>query len=120
MRVDQMSAEIAVPGEMKLANPVRGDRLQISQRIEAMIDAADINIVDVEEDGAVRPLRDLAQKFPFVHVGGMKGQIARDIFKQQLPSQRVLYLAHPFYDRGECFFRVGKGQEIVQVASLDS
>src|SRR5260221_10599058 len=42
MSVDEMSAEIAVAGEMKLTNPVRRDGLQVCPRVEAVIDAADV------------------------------------------------------------------------------
>ena len=61
MSVDQMAAEIAVARKMKLTHAVRRDGLQISQRVKAVIYAADIDIVDVEQDGAfAQALRQLA------------------------------------------------------------
>ena len=117
--VDEMTAEIAVAGEMKLAHSGFRDGLQVGQRVEAVIDAADVDIVDVEQDGAIRALRDLAQEFPFAHLGGVEGQIARDVLQQDLPPEGVLHLTDSRHDRSERLLRVGQGQEIVQVASVD-
>src|SRR6202011_4210012 len=47
--VDEMSAEIAVAGKMKLTNPVLRYRPQVGQRVDAVIDAADVDIVSSEE-----------------------------------------------------------------------
>ena len=80
--IDEMTAEIAVTGQMELAHPRWRDRRQVGQWVETMIDAADVDIVDVEQDGAVGALRDFAQELPFAHLGCLIGQIARDILQQ--------------------------------------
>ncbi len=85
-----------------------------------MIDAAHVDVVDVEQDGAVRALRHLAQEFPFAHVGFVEGEIAGHVFQQDLPPEGVLDLTDPRDHRGQRFFGIGKRQEIVQVASVDS
>src|SRR5882757_1321164 len=120
MGVDQVSALITMPGKVKLPDALLRHGVQIGLRIEAVIDAADVDIVDVEQDGAVRALGDLAQEFPFAHVGLLQSQVARYVFEQELPTERILYLADAGDHMRQRLLVIGEWQEIVQVLSADS
>ena len=98
--VDEMTAEIAVAGQVKLPHSGFRDGMQVGQGVEAVIHAADVDVVDVEQDGAIRSLRDFAQKLPLAHLGGLIGQVAGDVFQQNLPSQGLLHLTDPRHHRG--------------------
>src|SRR6266700_3932949 len=77
MGIDQVTALITVPGKVKLPDALLRDGVQIDLRVEAVIDATDVDVVDVEQNGTVRALGDFAQELPFAHVGLSKSQIAR-------------------------------------------
>ena len=88
VRVDQMAAHIAVAGQMKLTHPILRHGPQVRQRVEAMIDAADVDIVDVEQDGAVGALAQPRAETPTRSSRiCMEGEIARDVFQQDLPPE---------------------------------
>src|SRR5262249_55969079 len=53
MGIEQMSTVIAVPGKMKLHDPLNGNRVEIFFRAETMIESVDENIVDVEQNAAI-------------------------------------------------------------------
>ena len=94
--------------------------LQVGQRVEAVIDAADVDVVDVEQDGAVGALRNFAQELPFAHLGRLIGEVAGDVFQQDLPAEGVLHLTDPRHHDVQRLLGVGQGKKIVQVASFDS
>ena len=119
MGIDQMTAHVAVPGKMKLAHPRFRHRLQVLHRFKAVIDAADIDIVNVEQDIAVGARGNLAQEFPLAHLVGVKAEIAGDILQEDLPAQGILHLTHACNHRRQRLFTVGQGQQIVQIASFD-
>jgi hypothetical protein len=52
------------------------DGIDVAQRVEAMVVGADVDIVDVEQDEAVRPLGDRTEKFPLRHGRLREGNVA--------------------------------------------
>jgi hypothetical protein len=86
MCVDQVAAHVAMPGQMKLAHARFRHGLKILYGVKTMVDAADIDVVDIEQDVAVRARRHLAKEIPLAHLVGVKAQIARHVFQQDLPS----------------------------------
>src|SRR5882757_11210746 len=120
MGVDQVSALITMPGKVKLPDALLRHGVQIDLRVEAVIDATDVDVVDVEQDGTVRALGDLAQEFPFAHVGLLISQIARYVFKQELLPKRILYLADAGDHMRQRLLVIGERQQVVQVPSADA
>src|ERR1700685_243246 len=69
MRVDEDRALArtlhAVAGEMDLLNGPARDVLQVEVRIKAMVDGVDVEVIDIEKDGAAGLDREGDEKFPF-------------------------------------------------------
>ena len=74
---------LLVAGEMELLHAFDRHAAQVRQRIEAVIDAADVHVVDVEQQVAVGALGDFAQEFPFGHVVGGEADVAGDVLQHQ-------------------------------------
>src|ERR1700685_2879779 len=55
--VEQIAAVVAMAGEMELDHTPGGNRVDIAQRIEAMVKGADEDVVEVEQNRAVGLLR---------------------------------------------------------------
>ena len=55
--VDEIVAVIFVAGEMDLLHAIDRNRLQIVQRIKLVIHAADIDVVDIEQQQTIGALR---------------------------------------------------------------
>src|ERR1700720_100921 len=81
MRVDQMSAHIAMSRQMKLAHARFRHGLKILGGVKAVVYAADIDLVDVEKDVAVGARAYFAQKIPLAHLVSVKAKVARYIFQ---------------------------------------
>ena len=56
---------IAMTGQMELDHTFGWDRIDVTNRIEAVIKSVDENIVDIEQDAAIGLLRDGTEEFPF-------------------------------------------------------
>src|SRR6185437_5893226 len=95
MRVDQNAVCHAMTRQMKLSYLVNIDAVQICGGIVAMIDRADVNVVDVEQEPTTRTLCDFREKLPLRHFRMSERQIARNIFKEHLSSESILNLVNP-------------------------
>ena len=87
------------------------------QRIEFVVHAADIDVVDIEQNQAVGTSCNLTQEFPLGDLGVPVGYIARYILEQNAPAENVLHRPHPFNDIRERLFRVRQWQQVVHVAA---
>ena len=70
-----------------------GNVVQIIVRIEAVVLAGDVDVVDVQQDAAVGLLDDFAEKFPLAHFRDMKFGVAADVFDDDGHFQKILHFA---------------------------
>jgi hypothetical protein len=59
MGVDDMGAHVAVAGHMKLHHAIRRNSIEEGHRIVAVVEGADIDVVDVEQQPASGAARQL-------------------------------------------------------------
>ena len=69
--VDDNVALVGVAGEMELADAVGRHAVDEGPRVEAVVEAADVDVVDVEQDQAVGALGDGGDEFPL----GQRGRL---------------------------------------------
>ena len=77
-------------GQMELDHAVRGDRIDVTNRIEAMIKSVDENIVDIEQDAAVGLLGHGTEEFPFGEPRRTKFHVARYVLEEDRALENVL------------------------------
>ena len=92
-------------------------RVQVNQRIEPVIHAAHIDVVHVQQNQAVRALRDLGQEVPLGELRGRVADVAGDVLQQNPGSQAVLHPADPIDDVSQYGLVVRQRQQIVQIAA---
>ena len=88
------------------------------KRIVAVVEGADIDVVDVEQQPAAGAARQLGQEFPFRHFGIVELDIGRDIFEHDGAAEEILHQLHAADDVVERFLGVGDRQQIVQVLAV--
>ena len=118
--VDDVVALVGVAGEVELPNARLRQAAQESQRIEIMIEGADIDIVDVEQDLAVGALAEFGDELPLREFRHGIGNVARDILQHEPVAEVVLHAPHPLGDVVERFLGVGQGQKIVHVGAAQA
>ena len=84
-------------------------------RVEVVVEGADIDVVDVEQDLAVGAPRQLGDELPFGQLGGGVGDVARDVLEHQAAAEPVLHLHHPLGDVVQRLLGVGQRQQVVHV-----
>src|SRR5690606_9050870 len=85
--VDQVCVLSAVAGEMDLPDAVARKRREILARVEAVIDAADVYVVHIEQQQAVAACSELRKELVFAHLRLREGDVARNVLDQDLPSE---------------------------------
>ena len=65
MRIDEVRAAIGVAGQMELHDPLVRDVLDILARIEVVVHARNIDVVDVEQQSAIGLLGQAREEVPF-------------------------------------------------------
>ncbi len=87
-------------------------------RVVAVVEGADIDVVDVEQQPAAGAARELGQKLPFRHFGIVELHIGRDIFQHDGAAEEILHQLHAADDVVERFLGVGDRQQIMQVLAV--
>ena len=105
---------------MELLHAVDRHAAQIGERIEAVIDAADVHVVDVEQQPAIGALGDLAQEFPFGHLVGGEADVAGDVLQHQPAAEHVLHGVHAADDVPHGLLGERQRHQVVQVHAVDA
>src|SRR5690242_8150566 len=79
VRVEQIGAMIAMAGEVELSDPVDRNGVDINPGIELMVEGVHIDIVDVEQNSAVRLFGHRGKELPFAHRRKREFHIARNV-----------------------------------------
>ena len=94
--VDQQGLLVAVAGEVELLNAFHRDVAKIFVGVKAMIAAADVDVVDVQQDQAIGASGQLRQKRPLRHLGAFEFGIAGNVFQHQAAAENILHLLDAF------------------------
>ena len=113
--VDDVALFVAVTGDMELDDPIARHAMQEFVGGEAVVEGADIDVVDVEQEPAIGAPCHLAHELPLGHLGLAEGDVARHVLERQPASEKVLNLADAVDDVVQRLLGVGDGQEVVQV-----
>src|SRR5579862_700297 len=109
-----------MPREVELDDAFARNRVDIGARIETMIERADEDVVDVEQDAAVGALCDLREELPFGHLRIAKRHVAGNILDEHGTLEEVLRLANARRDMTHNLGGVWQRQQIMQIASADA
>jgi hypothetical protein len=104
-----------MPGDMRIDDALARQRLEEGQRVVAVVDAVDVDVVDVQQQAAVGALQHRQQEFEFAHPCARRG-VVRDVLHRDRPLQDVLHAADA---RGDIFDRLGgegNRHQVVQMA----
>src|SRR5690349_16379746 len=104
--------------EVELLHALRRNTVHVSARVESVVEAADEDIVDVEEDEAVGAPCYLAEEFPLCHDRLLVTDITRNILQQDAPAQSFLNLRHARSNMPYSFLGVGQGHQVMQVPAV--
>ena len=91
---------VRVAGEVDLHHAVGGDRVDVLARVEAVVEAADVDVVDVEEEAAAAAVAQARQELPLRHRRAGEGEVGRRVLEDERALERVLHLLHPAASRG--------------------
>src|SRR6185312_7159856 len=93
MCIDQARPTRVEAGQVDLSHGRGGYRVQVAQRVETVIDGADVDVIDVEQDRAAAARGNLGEELPLRNRGMPELQIARDVLDQDLlPKMRLRQL----------------------------
>ena len=113
--VDAVVAEVAMPGEVELLHALDRDGCKVSAWVELMVLRTHIDVVDVEQDEAVRLLGHGAEKLPLAHLRGVIAQITRHVLEEDAPAEKLLHRPDTPGDVPHRLLGVGQGHEVVEV-----
>ena len=82
-----------------------------------MVARTDVDVVDIEQDAAVRPPGHRAEKFPLAHSGFAERYVRGDVLEQDLSAQRLLHTLDALDDMGEGLFGERQRPEVVRVTA---
>ena len=68
---------------MNLPHAVLRHRIDEAMRVEAVVHARHVDVVDIEQQLAVGAARELGDEFPFAHLVAVERDIARHVLQQQ-------------------------------------
>ena len=118
--VDDVRAAVAVSGQVDLPDAFDRNAVQKLDRIETMVERADVDIVHVQQHMAVGASRDFGQEVPFAHLGPAKRHVTRNVLEQDLAAEEILHLAHPGGDMFDRLLRIRNRKQVVQIFTGDS
>src|SRR5579875_2201365 len=107
-------------GKVELDHTLWRYGIDVSLRIEAMVEGVDVNVVDIEQNPTVDLVGHRPQKLPFLHLRDAKGQVTGNVLDQKRPAQKILDLPDACGDISHNFVRIGQRQEVMQVMPSDS
>src|SRR5262245_41102136 len=87
--VDNVAPFVAVAGDMELNDPIARHAVQEVVGGEAVVEGADIDVVDVEQKPAIGAARHLARELPLGHLRLAEGDIARYVLEREPASENV-------------------------------
>ena len=88
--------------------------------IEAVVDAADIDVVHIEQQMAIGAAHQLRNEFPFAQFVCRVSDIARYVFEQNPAAEKILHLLHAIRQMPQRRFGVRHRQQIVQIVMIDA
>lgn len=94
--VEDVFLEFRVAGDVDLGYALRGNTVHVREGIEIMISRGNINIVDIQENPAVSPLRHFVQKLPFRHFRDVKFRVTADILDGDGHFKKVAHFGLAF------------------------
>jgi len=104
--------------QVDLLHASDGHGIDEARRVVAVVDAAHVDVVDVEQQQAVGLLGQRSEEFPLGHGRGAVLGVARDVLEHQAPAERVLRLAQVAHDDAQRLLAVGQRQQVVQLAAV--
>jgi hypothetical protein len=93
VRVQEVHAAIDVTGEMVLRYALNLDRLDVTRSIETVVEGADVNIINIEQDPAISLFRNSIQEIPFSHHRVREAHVTRYVFDEDRALQGFLHLS---------------------------
>jgi hypothetical protein len=120
VRIEDIALELGMAGNVNLGDAFGGDRVEVDVRVETVIFRGDVNVINVEKDAAIGALDDFVEKLPLGHLGGMKLDVAADVFDGDGDANSVANFANIASGPFDSFPSVGHGKEIVGEASIDA
>mmetsp|Transcript_3256 Transcript_3256/g.5874 ORF Transcript_3256/g.5874 Transcript_3256/m.5874 type:complete len:277 (+) Transcript_3256:233-1063(+) len=103
-------------GQVDLAHRPDRNALQIVQRVEAMVAARDIDVVDVQQQLGAGGLQQLGDELPLAHLVGREAYIAGHVLQHQRPAEQVLHLGDAAADMVQRRAGERHRQQIMQLA----
>lgn len=113
-----MGAHMAMTGHVKLYHPILWNAFKEGMRVVTVIESADIDIIDVEQQPAPGAAGKLAQELPFRHLGIAELNVGRDILQHQSAAQIILNQLNAAHDVIERLACIGYRQQIVQALAM--
>jgi hypothetical protein len=103
---------------MELDDAIRRDAVEERARVVAVIEGADVDVVDVEQEPAAGTARELGDELPLHHFRLTELHVGGDVLQAQLAAEPLLHVVDARDDMIEGLARIGDGQEIVQVHAV--
>ena len=118
--VDDVAALVEVARKMELAHAGPRHGTKEGHGVELVVEGADIDVVDVEQDLAIGAPRELGDELPLGELGGGVGDVARHVLQHQAAAEMVLHAPHALGDVVERFLGVRQRQQVVHVEATQA
>ncbi len=120
VRVEKVRSLVRVAGEVVLDDAVVGEGVEVGDGIEAVVDGAHVDVVDVEEHPAVGVAEQPVEERPLGDRRRAELDVGRRVLEDERPLEDVRDGLHPPRDVLQGLLRVGEGQQVVRVAAHDA
>src|SRR4029077_8980613 len=109
---------LGVSGDVDLGHALDGNALQVFKRIKIMIAGGNVNIVDVEQDAAVRVFHHFVEELPFRHFGDVELGVTAYVFHRDGHFQEIARLTYFLRRAFGGLKRIGHGQKVVRITAI--
>ena len=121
VRVDDVCGVVAVPRDVKLDDPLVRQGANERVRVEVMIEARDVDVVEVKQQTAVGLFGHAGDELPLLHRGVAESHVRAGVLQHERPLEEVL-------QRADTLHHVAQGllgerahwEQVVRVAAEDT
>ncbi len=112
---DEVLVLAMVAGDVPVGDPRTRQSLEKAYRIITMVDAVDVDVVDIEQQGAIGFFQHRVDELQFAHFGARR-RVVGDVLDADAPFQQILGAPDARGHVAHGFIRERNGHQVVEVA----
>src|SRR5258707_4401686 len=120
MRIQNVLFKLGVPRDMDLRHALCRNTIYVIMGIEIVVSGRHINIVDVQEDAAIRQFHHFGKKLPLRHLRNVEFGITAYVLHSNRYLKKVPHFTNFLCGEAGSLEGIGHGQQVVTVGPIDA